>query len=142
MKIVDHYPLITTPALAACRDFYVQYFGFQVAFEASWFIYLHRPGVDGEAPVSLAFMSPEHPSAPPGPEVFSGLGAILTLQVDDAQACRDELRAAGAPIFYDLHTEPWGQRRFACKDPSGLMLDICEQVEPAAGFWDRYLRAA
>lgn len=142
MKIVDHYPLITTPALTACRDFYVKFFGFQVGFEASWFVYLSRPGSAGEAAVSLAFMSPDHPSTPPGPETFSGLGAILTLQVEDAQACRDELHAAGAPIFYDVRTEPWGQKRFALQDPSGLMLDICEQTEPASGFWEPYLRAA
>lgn len=36
MKVRDLYPLITTPALAEARDFYVTHFDFQVAFEASW----------------------------------------------------------------------------------------------------------
>jgi catechol 2,3-dioxygenase-like lactoylglutathione lyase family enzyme len=142
MKLVDHYPLITTTAHAACRDFYVRHFGFEVAFEASWFVFLNRPAGEGESAMSLAFMTPDHPSKPPGPEIFSGLGAILTLQVEDAQAFHDELQAAGVPIAYAVHHEPWGQIRFACKDPSGLMLDICQQVEPAAGFWDPYMAAA
>jgi hypothetical protein len=33
-----------------------------------------------------------------------------------------------------------GQRRFALRDPAGTWLDIVEQIEPAPGFWDPYLR--
>ncbi len=139
MRLVDHYPIITTAARDACRDFYVSHFGFEVRFEASWFVYLHRPGAEGEAPISLAFMAPDHPSTPPGPELFSGLGAILCLQVEDAALVHDELEAAGVAISYPVREEPWGQIRFECIDPSGLILDICQQVEPAPGFWDRYL---
>lgn len=47
MKIRDLYPLITTPALAEARDFYVTHFDFQLAFEASWFVYLTGSGEDG-----------------------------------------------------------------------------------------------
>ncbi|MGH8858685.1 MAG: VOC family protein, partial [Polaromonas sp.] len=72
MRVVDHYPIITTAARDACRDFYVSHFGFEVRFEASWFVYLHRPGAEGDAAISLAFMAPDHPSVPPGPELFSG----------------------------------------------------------------------
>ena len=71
MKLVDHYPLITTTAHTACRDFYVRHFGFEVAFEASWFVFLNRPAGEGESAMSLAFMTPDHPSKPPGPEIFS-----------------------------------------------------------------------
>jgi hypothetical protein len=28
--------------------------------------------------------------------------------------------------------------RFQVRDPAGLVLDIVEQVEPEAGYWDRY----
>ncbi len=142
MQLLDHYPIITTPALLACRDFYVRHFGFEARFESTWFVYLHRPaqGAD-ESPMSLAFMSPDHPSAPPGPEVFSGLGAILCLQVPNAQALHDRLLAEGVPITYSVRREDWGQVRFDCRDPSGLILDICEQVEPAPGYWERYMLA-
>lgn len=46
---------------------------------------------------------------------------------------------AGAPITYPLQDEPFGQRRFGFHDPSGLWVDIVEQIDPAAGFWDRYM---
>ena len=36
-------------------------------------------------------------------------------------------------------TEPWGQRRFMVQDPSGFLVDVVEQIEPAAGFWDQYM---
>jgi uncharacterized glyoxalase superfamily protein PhnB len=64
---------------------------------------------------------------------------ILTLQVADAAAEFERLKRAGLPIAYPLHDEPWGQRRFAVSDPSGTWVDVIEQVEPAGGFWDRYL---
>lgn len=84
-------------------------------------------------------MAPDHPSQPPGPERFSGQGMFVTLQVADATAEYERLRSAGAPIAYSLHDEPWGQRRFALRDPAGTFVDIIEQIEPAPGFWDPYL---
>ena len=46
------------------------------------------------------------------------------------------MTTAGAPIRYPLTDEPWGQRRFMTVDPSGILLDVVEQIEPAPGFWD------
>jgi catechol 2,3-dioxygenase-like lactoylglutathione lyase family enzyme len=135
-RLMSAYPLVTTAHLRACRDFHVRHFGFGVVFEASWFVLLSR--VSDEGTVSLAFMTPDHPSRPPGPEVFSGQGLLLTLQTDDAAAEAARLQAAGVELSYPLTREPWGQWRFQVRDPSGLVLDIVEQVEPEAGFWDRY----
>jgi len=137
MRARDMYPLITTPHLTAARDFYVAHFGATAVFEADWFVLLNLPGEDG-AGFSLAFMHPDHPSRPPGPESFLGLGMILTLQVDDAQVSFETLKRSGAPITYGLTDEPWGQRRFMTRDPAGLAIDVVEQVEPAEGFWDKY----
>ncbi|NRF68278.1 VOC family protein [Aquincola sp. S2] len=135
-RLQSSYPLITTPRHFACRDFYVRHFGFEVGFEASWFILLTQPPGDGS--IALAFMHPEHPSSPPGPDVFDGRGMLLTLQVDDAEAESRRLAAAGVPISYALHRERWGQLRFQVIDPAGLVLDIVEQVEPDAGFWEAW----
>jgi hypothetical protein len=41
MQIVDSYPVIVTPNLKECRDFYRTWLDFNVAFEATWFILLH-----------------------------------------------------------------------------------------------------
>jgi hypothetical protein len=38
-----------------------------------------------------------------------------------------------------LRDEPFGQRRFGLFDPAGVWIDVVEQIEPAAGWWDQYL---
>ena len=139
MKVRDLYPLITTPKLTETRDFYVTHFGFDVAFEASWFIYLVGPAKENSRGATLAFMHPDHPSNPPGPESFDGKGMILTIEVSDAKKVFERFSAAGGPIVYPLVDEDWGQRRFMIRDPAGVLVDIVEQIEPKAGFWDQYM---
>jgi hypothetical protein len=39
-----------------------------VVFEASWFVYL---AATGDHAFGIAFMAPDHPSQPPGPERFN-----------------------------------------------------------------------
>lgn len=134
MKFSDRYPIVVTPQKDACRDFWVRHLGFQVGFDSRWFVWLAAD--DGSA--SIAFMTPEHPSAPPGPEAFSGKGLCFELQVDDVDAAHLAYRAAGGLIDYPLTTEPFGQKRFGVLDPAGLWIDIVQQTEPAAGYWDRY----
>jgi hypothetical protein len=31
------------------------------------------------------------------------------------------------------------QRRFMTRDPAGVLVDVVQQIEPDAGFWDRYM---
>lgn len=139
MKVRDLYPLITTPRLRETRDFYTRHFGFQVAFEVSWFVYLTGPAEAGARGATLAFMHPDHPSNPPGPESFNGLGMILTVEVSDAASMFERFQTAGAPIVHPLTDEEWGQRRFMTSDPAGVFVDVVEQIEPEAGFWDQYI---
>jgi catechol 2,3-dioxygenase-like lactoylglutathione lyase family enzyme len=136
MQLQSAYPVIVTDKLFECRDFYVRQLGFEVVFEASWFIYLAS---SASPAIGIAFMSPDHPSQPPGPERFDGKGMFLTLQVSDAAAEHERFSQAGVPIAYPVRDEPWGQRRFGLIDPAGMWVDVVEQIEPAAGFWDRYL---
>lgn len=139
VRVRDLYPLITTPALFEARDFYTRHFGFQTVFEASWFVYLIGPGEDDTRGATLAFMSPDHPSNPPGPETFDGKGMILTIEVADVAAFYEKLQAEGAPIVYPLTDEDWGQKRFMVRDPSGTLVDVLEQTAPKDGYWDQYL---
>ncbi|HYI11379.1 MAG TPA: VOC family protein [Thermoanaerobaculia bacterium] len=134
MRLVAGYPIFVTDKLAECRAFY-QRLGFEVIFEAKWFLYLSGAG---DAPFSLAFMTPDHPSTPPRPGVFAD-GAFITLQVENAATAYETLRSQGLEMAYELHDEPWGQRRFALTDPAGIWVDVVEQTEAAPGFWDPYL---
>jgi catechol 2,3-dioxygenase-like lactoylglutathione lyase family enzyme len=136
MHIKDLYTIIVTDRRAECRDFYVRWFGFQVVFEASWFVYV---AATGDRAFGLAFMAPDHPSRPPGPETFSGKGVLITLQVDDAAAEFERLKQGGLEIAHPLSDEPWGQRRFATYDPAGTWVDIIQPIDPVPGFWDKYL---
>lgn len=131
----DRYPIVVTSKIDACRDFYVRYLGFEVGFASSWFAWLTT--ADGSA--TIAFMTPDHPSRPPGPEEFGGAGLCFELEVDDAAAALDDMRARGLVEEYPLTDEPFGQRRFGIKDPAGVWIDVIEQIEPRAGYWDRYL---
>ena len=137
MEILDSYTVVVTDQLRACRDFYRRWFGFEVAFEASWFVLLQSGG--GERPVSLAFMDTDHPSSPPSPAPHGGGGSFLTFQVADAAAEHRRLVEAGLECDLALTDEPWGQRRFGVVDPAGMWVDVVEQIEPAAGWWDPYL---
>lgn len=131
------YPIVVTPHLLACRDFYRRWFGLEVLFEASWFVLLAHDGNGSGG--TLAFMHPDHPTAPPGPEPFSGKGMCLEFEVADARAEHDRFASGGAPIALPLRDEPFGQRRFGLFDPAGVWIDVVEQIEPAPGWWDPYL---
>ena len=137
MRFNDRYPIIVTDRKDDCRDFWAGRLGFEVGFDSTWFTWLRA--ADGSA--SIAFMAPDHPSAPPGPEVFSGQGLCFELEVDDVDAVHDELQRAGVAFGHALQSEPFGQRRFGFADPSGLWVDVVQQIEPQAGWWDRYLLA-
>lgn len=138
MKLLDSYPLLTVSDIRASRDFYVKHFGFGVIFDSDWVVML---GDARRGRIALGFMTPDHPTNPPGPEVFDGKGMIVTIQVEDAAADCAALKAQGVRIFYDLHDEPWGQRRFALRDPNGVIVDVVQQTQPAEGWWDKYMTA-
>ena len=139
MEIADSYPVVVTDSLRECRNFYRERFGFEVAFDSSWFVLVSGGGAH---PTSLAFMHSSHPSSPPDPAQHRGEGSFLTFQVADARAEYDRLSEAGAEFALELTEEPWGQRRFALTDPAGVWVDVVEQIEPAAGWWDPYLEGS
>jgi catechol 2,3-dioxygenase-like lactoylglutathione lyase family enzyme len=138
MDLRNFYPIVVTDNIAACRDFYQRWFRMDVVFEASWFVLLSA----GQGPASLAFMHPTHPSAPPGPEPFSGKGMCLEFEVADAAAEYERFRSGGAPLVLSLRDEPFGQRRFGLFDPAGVWIDVVEHIESAPGWWDKYLPAS
>lgn len=134
MQYRDRYPIVITSQKDRCRDFWSQRLGFEVRFDSSWFCWLSA--ADGSA--SIAFMTPDHPSAPPGPEAFDGRGLCFELEVEDVAAVHARCVEAGVDIGYPLTTEAFGQRRFGFADPSRLWVDVVQQVAPQDGWWDRY----
>jgi catechol 2,3-dioxygenase-like lactoylglutathione lyase family enzyme len=121
MRFNDRYPIIVTARFADCRDFWCRHLGFEVIFENDWFVYLQADGA------SMAFMSPDHPSSPPGPEPYAA-GISMELEVGDAEEALADLRATGREPDYPLTDEPFGQRRFSLRDPSGLWINVVQQL--------------
>ena len=135
MHLQSFYPIIVTRQIADCRAFYQRWFGLEIIFEATWFVLL---GTSADT-ATIAFMTPDHPSAPPGPEPFDGKGMCLEFQVADARAEYDRFVQGGAALGLSLRDEPFGQRRFGLFDPAGVWIDVVEQIEPQDGWWDRYM---
>lgn len=137
MKIKETYSVFVTKQLTITKDFYVNVLQFSIFFESSWFILLQS---EGERPYYIAFMDEEHPTSPPSmPALDPKSGVFLTLEVDDAKTEYEKLEASGVEIFYHLHEELWGQKRFGLVDPNGLYIDVVEQIAPQDGFWDQYM---
>jgi catechol 2,3-dioxygenase-like lactoylglutathione lyase family enzyme len=137
MTYQDAYSVYITKQLNESRDFYVRWLDFEVVFEATWFVFMQSKG---DRKVSFALIDEDHPSTPPSYGAFNGRGSFLTLQVEDAEATYRKLKASNAPISYSLKREDWGQIRFGLTDPNGLYIDVVEQVEPAQGYWEKYIK--
>lgn len=121
MRFVDRYPIIVTASHKSCRDFWMKHLGFTVVFENDWFAYLAGEGA------TIAFMSPDHPSSPPGPEPYE-VGISFELEVEDAAGALAEFEANGGKADYPLTDEAFGQRRFSFRDPSGLCVNVVQQM--------------
>lgn len=114
---------IITNKLRESRNFYRDYFGATVLWEADWFVLLKL----GES--ELGFLLPNQPSqAPIFQHAFSGQGLWVTIEVPNVDAEHNRLVARGLPIVISLRNEAWGVRHFAVVDPNGVGVDIVTRL--------------
>ncbi len=128
----DFFPVVTTENLTECRDFYTELFGFEVAFEADWYIHLVT-----DSGIQLGFLQPDHPSQPEflrGP--YSGAGMVYSFEVDDVEWEFEKLEDSDVPILLPVTVEEWGQKHFMVKDPAGMVIDIVESIDPSEEYED------
>jgi catechol 2,3-dioxygenase-like lactoylglutathione lyase family enzyme len=136
MELLASFPIVVTDRLAECRDLYTRWFGFEVVFEASWIVVLS--GTGGDVP-ALAFMHSSHPSSPPDRRRLPAARRSSRSRLRTPRASSGgSRRRPGVLARADRRTV--GQRRFAAVDPAGMWVDVVEQIEPAAGWWDRYVQ--
>src|SRR5882757_7895654 len=128
MELSSFYPVICTDRVAATRDFYVTHFGFEVVFEADWYVSLRRPGYE------LALVDATHPTIPEsGRRPVAGL--ILNFEVSDVDAeYRRLVEQAGLTPALPMRSEDFGQRHFIVTDPAGVLVDVITEIEPSAEF--------
>ena len=49
---------------------------------------------------------------------------IIMIEVNDVDSLYQQLQGAGSEMVIELQDEPWGQRHFLLRDPSGTLLDV------------------
>jgi catechol 2,3-dioxygenase-like lactoylglutathione lyase family enzyme len=122
------FPDVCSDDPAASRDFYRALFGFEAVFENSWYVQMQMPA---RPAVQIAFVRREHDSVPK-PWQVRPQGVLVTVELDDVDACHARARALGLEIVYPLVSEVWGQRHFMVTDPNGLLVDVVQLVPTEA----------
>ncbi|MEV8536398.1 VOC family protein [Streptomyces sp. NPDC051211] len=138
-KLGGFYPVLATRNVAASRDFYTRHLGFEVTFEADWYVSLRRP----DAPqYELALLDHAHPTVPEGHRVALEGGLLLNFEVDDVDSEHQRLVAeAGLPEVLPLRTEEFGQRHFIVAAPDGVLIDVITVVPPSEEYAAHYTDA-
>lgn len=137
MTLTGFYPVLATRDVVAARSFYQSHLGFEVTFEADWYVSLRRP----DAPhYELALLDHTHPTVPEGYRTPLQGGLLLNLEVDDVDAEHRRLVGeAGLTELLPLRTEPFGQRHFIVAAPDRVMVDVITVVPPDAEYAGAYV---
>ena len=103
-------------------------FGFDSAVDLGWYVHLkHACGAE------IGLMAAGHESQPSEyQKAFPGSGAILTIEVENADAELERLSTLGISISMPIVTEEWGQRHFGVSGPGGLMIDVVQSLSEGA----------
>ncbi|MGW7067219.1 VOC family protein [Streptomyces sp. NPDC054855] len=135
-KLGGFYPVLATRDVATSRDFYTRHFGFEVTFEATWYVSLRRP----DAPqYELALLDHAHPTVPAGHRGALQGGLLLNFEVDDVDSEHQRLVAkAGLDEVLPLRTEEFGQRHFIVAAPDGVLIDVITVVPPSQEYAAQY----
>lgn len=134
MQLNSFYPVLMSRQLRASRDFYTTHFGFQVTFEADWYISLKSANERYE----LAFVASDHSTVVSSYQTPVA-GLLLNFEVADVDVEYERLiERAGLPLVRALITEEFGQRHFMTVDPNGVLIDVIQIVPPSEAFAAQY----
>lgn len=135
-KLGGFYPVLATLDVAAARDFYTRHLGFEVTFEADWYVSLRR----ADAPqYELALLESGHPTVPEGHRAALRSGLLLNFEVDDVDSEYQRLVVeAGLSEVLPLRTEEFGQRHFIVAAPDGVLIDVITVVPAGEEYADQY----
>lgn len=135
MTLTSAYPVLMTEDVAATADFYRTHFGFEVTFEADWYVSLTRERWE------LAVVDVGHPSIPVRGRPASGV--LLNLEVDDVDAEYDRLVVHGPlDAVLPLRSEDFGQRHFIVGGPDDVLVDVITPIQPTGAFAAQFAGAA
>ncbi|HEX2312969.1 MAG TPA: VOC family protein [Thermomonospora sp.] len=136
MSLTSFYPVVCTRRPAESRDFYTRLFGFEVTFEADWYVSLRHP----EPPHhELALLDHTHPTIPDGYRL-PVRGLLLNFEVTDVDAEYERLVVKeGLTPALPLRSEDFGQRHFIVPDPDGVLIDVITPIPPSESYAGQYV---
>ncbi|MFI7444034.1 VOC family protein [Nonomuraea indica] len=133
MELSSFYPVVCTTRLPESRDFYVRLMGFEVTFEADWYVSLRR------GPYELALLDHSHPTLPAAYR-RPVAGLLLNFEVADVDAEWERLVAGeGLRPELELRSEDFGQRHFIVADPDGVLIDVITPIPPSEEYAAQYV---
>lgn len=110
-------------------DFYLRVLGFALIRDErhtdSPYIYMRRGEVRVGAVLSWSPAPAHDVRTPP-------IGVELVLEVDDVDAEREQVAAAGWPVTQEVTSRPWGLRDFRLLDPDGYYWRITDRAGGSA----------
>ena len=115
---------IYTSKVRESKEFYSNYFNFEVKVEMEGFVVLQH---SQNSAYELIFCIPNSPFVDPifHPE-FQGQGVLFQMEVADVEEVYYDLVKKGIEIRLDLVNEPVNGKHFAVLDPNGIAVDIVE----------------
>lgn len=121
------YPIVTTKALADCREFYVRLLGGTVVFEAKWYLQLRLNHSE------IGFVHPDAPrELPLYRQAIVSKGLSLALEVDNASAELERLRGLGVETLGKPQFSDWGDFHFRLLDPAGTVINVLQRRDEHA----------
>lgn len=79
--------------------------------------------------VEIGFMKPALQNQPEFlRKAYHKTGMVISFETENATACYEELKKKGVHFLLPLTDEVWGQRHCIIEDPSGMYIDIVEQL--------------
>ncbi|UHA73533.1 VOC family protein [Paenibacillus sp. 481] len=139
MRTNSFYPVILTEQVDISAAFYTRHFGFEVVFEADWYVSLRLANGHSNVPYELALLDATHSTIPAAYQ-RTVQGLILNFEVDDVDAEYDRLiKGEQLPLELDIRDEAFGQRHFITRDPNGVLIDIITIIPPAEAESNQYV---
>ena len=120
------YPVLMSTNVAQASEFYVRHLGFEVVFEADWYVSLKRDQWE------LAILAHDHATIPA--DFRSPVnGLLLNFEVEDVDAEYTRLVTdAGLSERLSIRSEDFGQRHFIIEAPDGVLIDVITPI-PLSG---------
>lgn len=129
MTLTSFYPVLMTNDVGETARFFREQLGFDVTFEADWYVSMRRDQFE------LAVLDATHETIPDGRRGAISAGVLLNLEVDDVDAEYRRLVTDGPlEALLPIRSEDFGQRHFIVAGPEGILIDVITPIEPSEDF--------